>query len=204
MKKNGFTLPELLIAMVIIGIVSALLAPSLTSFMPSKEKVNFFKAYNAVLRVNEDLLSNPSIYASDGTCEGLACTAAPDDPDFSAFSGMNKYINLLAKNLETDKDYGTLENGGSFTTADGINWTVNMNNNFETDVTVVVTRRAANCAFSANCTKPNQFVLKVDKDGNVSGGDKMAQAYIANPKHMNTKITDREGFKTDLDYAKSL
>ena len=208
MKKNGFTLPELLIAMAIIAVVSALLAPTIHGFMPNKEKVKFFKAYNALLRVNDDLLHNPSIYASDGTCEGLACVAAPDDPDYSSYSGMDKYINLLAKFLETDKDYGKLSNGGNFVTADNIGWTVSMQNDYTTNITIKVTQRASDCVFSANCTKPNQFQLKVDKDGNVSGTDKMSQAFLANPKNMNSKITDsvtlNQGFKTDLDYAKSL
>ena len=40
MKKTGFTLAELLITLVVIGIISAITLPAINKLMPDKNKIN--------------------------------------------------------------------------------------------------------------------------------------------------------------------
>ena len=54
MKKNGFTLAELLIAIGIIGIVAAVTAPQLNKLLPDENKSKVLKAYKALNDINEE------------------------------------------------------------------------------------------------------------------------------------------------------
>jgi len=48
MKKNAFTLAEIVVTLGIIGIVTAMTAPSLMNLMPDKSKVEVLKVYKLI------------------------------------------------------------------------------------------------------------------------------------------------------------
>lgn len=70
MKKLGFTLTEMLIALTIIGIISAITAPTLRGMMPNQNKIMIKRAYNITANVVKDLIDNTTLFSpfdADGT-----------------------------------------------------------------------------------------------------------------------------------------
>ena len=64
MKKQGFTLPELLITLAIIGVAAALLSPVFSNIIPDKNKVMILKKFNAIQNINNEILNNKEMYYS--------------------------------------------------------------------------------------------------------------------------------------------
>ena len=213
MKKKGFTLAELLITMGIIGIVAAILAPSLGNLKPDSDKAKVLKVYNTISKINEEMLNDPSLYASDGNCEGFECTDVPDNPEFHnvhIYTSRGKYKCLLIKHLDLAEDITDEELGNSWfgdteiTTRDGINMTINTintTNNSEGTMITIDTDSSANsknCFYnSSTCPKPDRFRLFVENDGSVVANDPLTKAYINNPKKMNDKKADYDTAKSD-------
>ena len=56
MKKTGFTLSELLIALGIAGIVTVLAMPAIQRIMPDNDKGMVVKAYQIVSEINKNIL----------------------------------------------------------------------------------------------------------------------------------------------------
>ena len=65
MQKTGFTLPELLITLGVIGVASALILPAISNIMPDKNKIMVLNAYSNVGKV-ADAISDASDEAKDG------------------------------------------------------------------------------------------------------------------------------------------
>ena len=63
MKKSGFTLSEMLIALVIIGVVSAITAPVLRGLMPNQNKIMIKRAYNITTNVVKNMIDNTELYS---------------------------------------------------------------------------------------------------------------------------------------------
>ena len=214
MKKKGFTLAELLITMGIIGIVAAIIAPSLANLKPDSDKAKVLKVYNTISKLNEEMLNDPSLYASDGNCEGLDCTDVPDNPEFhnvQVYTFNGKYKCLLIKHLDlmTDLSENELKNewfkDTEVTTRDGINLIIGQqisvtSGGVGTMITVDTDSSAnsKNCFYnSSTCPKPDRFRLFVENDGSVVANDPLTKAYINNPKKMNDKKADYDTAKSD-------
>ena len=214
MKKKGFTLAELILTMGIIGVIAAIIAPSLGNIMPDQNKAKVLKAYNVLTNTTNELINNPSIYAEDYDSqnntmyEGLASyRSAPDQTDYpdSKFSGITKFPRLLTEVLSLSEDAKAVTNGYSFTTTDGICWNVTANQaTYETIGTTKYTRitynvtidtdsenAGSNCYYGqSGCKKPDLFKFTVDTFGHVEGSDPLTKAYLLNPTKMNDKKAD--------------
>ena len=144
MKKYGFTLSELLVAMAIIGIAAAIAAPAITKMMPDRNKSKVLKYYTTINNITTDLLSNENIYYRryDGTptfdgngnltgqygCNGLRCTLQPNT-QFSdgTYQGNCKYPKLMYYylNLSPEPTRNTcLANSVTGTAQDNSSWTI--------------------------------------------------------------------------------
>lgn len=64
MQKAGFTLPELLITLTIIGVASALILPAISSIIPNKDKVMVLNAYSSLGKISAAIAdAAPSVKA---------------------------------------------------------------------------------------------------------------------------------------------
>ena len=66
--KKGFTLPELLITLGLVGVVAAFALPAISNIMPNQDKIMFLKAYNTVTKFAQEVATNHMYY--DPTREG--------------------------------------------------------------------------------------------------------------------------------------
>lgn len=194
MKKNGFTMVEVLIALTIVATVAAVTAPLISNIIPDRDKVLVLKAYKTLLDINDDLLSDKSLYLQNG-CVGLECTQLPSNPDFqdnNRFSGNVKYRNLLMTKMKnTIEPNGQNFPDNAFSTQDGIIWIVDDNTR---DVIIDFDKNnsdADSCTFEdEGCDKVDRFIFNVTSRGNVVGGDALTRAYLANPDKLNDKKHD--------------
>ena len=62
MNKRGFTLVEVLLTLVVIGVVIAIMLPAIQKVLPDKNAARARKAYNTLTNVVESLVNNPDIY----------------------------------------------------------------------------------------------------------------------------------------------
>lgn len=213
MKKFGFTLAELLVALSIVAVASALMAPAFTSMMPDKYKTRVLKYYSMVANATSSMLDNEAIYPTqsvempDGTfanvchtwngvvvTRGLECTEQPaiapynnDGFDGMVYSGNVKYRNILANMLDLEPS------GLNFMTPDGTIWQIDLpegaGDNWNVKITLTFdSKNGANHSFSASNKNPNQYIFRVNRDGDVSAGDALTDAYLRNPTNRDKKV----------------
>lgn len=193
MKKFGFTMAEVLIALGIVGIGAALIAPAVIDMMPDKNKMKVLNYHARIADITEQLLDTDWIYfdpnqdvAGAANCEGLECTQTPAMAPYNSgqYSGANKYPNLLRNKLGIE--------GNEFT--DGSSWTINGAGNGGYRIVINVDGDGAESrSFAgANSRKVNTFEFEVDKFGAVSGVDPLTRAYLSNPLKTNCKKEDYE------------
>lgn len=123
--KKAFTLAETLIVLAIIGVLATLLLSSLHGATPDKKKAMFKKAYSVAERAIGELVNDETLYPYDDTRIGFLNTDSAVEPTSGrSYNGINKFCNLLISKLNT---LGTtsINNGTcTFTTSDGVDWTV--------------------------------------------------------------------------------
>ena len=212
MKKHGFTLSELLIAMLIIAIASVLAAPVISNIMPDKNKTRVIKYYTAVKEATSNLLESEAIYYarpdldSNGmpilkcgsdtvTHVSLACTQQPQVSPYNSsdYEGINKYPNLIRHTLLGDKAATSMP--------DGSVWTISAVDS--SDITKGYTvsidmepNNSVNHAYDSSHKKPDTFIFKVSVDGDLTPGDALTEVYIKN--------TDRTSKKEDMQEAETV
>ena len=130
MKKfKAFTLVELMIALTVIGILSALVLPMLSNNSPNRNKMMMKKAYYTITDVVNELVNDTALYPeidSSGN-EYVGFDNLQSACEAGGCSGLGKFPSLFPKQLNIDGDitYGGSENSYSyFTTNDGMSWVV--------------------------------------------------------------------------------
>ena len=152
MKRRAFTLSELWVTLSVIGIVSVLVAPMVTNFMPDKNKARLLK-YNVMLNdtineiLNNDALYHPRVTSiieegvvrevfmndSGDVCAGLSCI-------------QGDFVNLIQNRL--------IDRLG-----DGSQWTITKNEGETYTVTIIMDENKASKEFTAADTKNiNTFI----------------------------------------------
>lgn len=215
MKKFGFTMAELLTTLGIIGVVAAITVPMANNLMPDKNKVAVLKAHKNLTEINHELLNDNGLYFNGADCIGFECTATPSQEILNARGIANwpaaaakedKYPILLWTKLNVTDIKDIDLSAKSHTLPDGTTWTVDsVKNNsgnlagYKVTVDINTSSKGKNCSYSANCTKPDSFILNVQlRNGTVTGGDALTLAYLANPHKFNTKKDDLKTAKKNL------
>ena len=220
MRKNGFTLQELLISMAIIGIMAAAIAPAINAIMSDKRKAMYMKAYNTLTNVTNEVLSDPSLYwtkydpdTGEATCSGLGCADLPttyapcNEVHWQCKDSKYKFPKIFATKVNYVERTSPVA-GSTLTTniktIDGIDWNFKATKSSETDteyeVTIDVNYKNTNeknkCTYnSSTCPNPDQFEFKIDNDGGITAVDALGRAFLENPTDMKSIREDKERAK---------
>lgn len=221
MKKNGFTLSELIISLSVIGIASALMMPAITKMMPDKYKTKTINVHSKIVTAVDTLLDDDAIYWCEDNRdeEGLSCDGRAQKAIYrndARYEGANKFENLMidqlgledARNpidnyrwMSSDGAYWRFERGcdanrdGSFVA--NANGTCPVNNTLCYRITVdlngALGNKRPNRIFGQNGEqKPDRFRFRVDNYGGVTPDDAMSATYLRNSFKSADKKSDRE------------
>lgn len=179
MKKNGFTLAELMISMTVIGVLAAIAAPTLLNIIPDKNKVKVLK-YHAMLddTINQ-IFEDESVYHPATMTDGIGYTTIKDD--LSECEGLTcleqPFENLLQARLIDG-------------IRDGSTWRITNNNNGTYRINVVVDNKDEIQYSADNTRNINSFDFRIEQSGNILAGDPLTDAYLNNPSKLNDKRND--------------
>lgn len=62
MKKNGYTLAEVLVTLGVIGLIAAITGPLITKFTPDAEKIAYLKTYDMLSKTINEIARNQTFY----------------------------------------------------------------------------------------------------------------------------------------------
>ena len=210
MFTAGFTLAETLVTMAIVGVLAAILIPTMISAKPNQEMVMLKKAYEITSRVINELINDDELYENEalgfydncqvtyhgktyGIDKATCDTHLPEDATSSG-SAAAKFCGLFSARMNLNGDATCNENGGgTFTTSDGMQWTMpqTISSGDETSsITVIVTpnrKNEDNCNDGANdCDNPNTFEIKFNKYGRITVDGEAAKLYLSSNKTTKT------------------
>ena len=123
--KNAFTLAEVMIVFTVIGILTAILIPTLLTNSPDKEKLKAQKAYNTITRAVEDLLNNGVYSEYDGTLNSTPFIKGNEEKDSKAriqffcnqlvdhlnVTGVNCSFDNISNSITSDPESSCNNNG---------------------------------------------------------------------------------------------
>ena len=210
MKKQGFTLAEMVISITIVGAIAAVSIPLISNIIPDRKKIQVLKVHKLLTTINQDILSDPSLYLQTENCTGLGCMAGPIEVNWTTNVNLrglaendSKYLAILADRLKvTDYNITKDKPQGSFTTQDGIVWSFDKP---EDNIELTIDIDAAggeDCTHSATCTNPDQFEFVISSNtGRVFGRDALTMTYLANPHNLSDRSND---FSNSIKYAQEL
>ena len=210
MKKSGFTLAEILIALTIVGVVAALVAPSLHNLLPNRDKVNFLRVYNGIATVAEEIIEDSDYYygsSPNGACMGFACDSDVLNKGMltranESYAGIAKHQCLISDRLNVDKRANACNPGSQenrFSPISGIVVTmntVNIQNNYLTNITVDMGDENVYHLYMDNWGKLacGRFIQRDNETITVTidENDAIAQAYLNNRLKLNHKTEDSQ------------
>ena len=190
-KKRAFTLGEVLVTLMIVGIIAALIIPIIKNAQPDKQKLMFKKAYTNVERIVTELVNDDDLYPDTGDYVGLDNTSPVDPDDLDSPEGNEKFCMLFAMKINVVDDEnincpatpggnGTY-NEPSFITADSVAYYL-PSTSFATNATITVDTngdKEPNCFYNAStCQKPDMFEIIVGPDGKVGVDGTLEKEYL--------------------------
>lgn len=184
LTKKGFTLSEIMITVLLMGILAMFLSPVITKLIPNKNKFMFKKAYMVTENAIDELINDDGLYPDNSTDPGFMNTATTSINGVS-YGGVTKFCQAFASkvNLSGTADCSAEYN---FTTNDGIVWSL-PKAAFDTTGAQIISVDVSggtqntsssnpNCAYDISiCTNPDIFHLNVYNDGkiNITGTKEM-------------------------------
>ena len=140
MKKSGYTLAEILIALTIAGIVAGLVLPMAGKIRPNANKMAFLHTYDSIVQLTHSIAADETFYPEIDVDEGGKINYGnyplwnirPKSPDGNTYYGQaKKYCQILAEGLKADSNACSnntitpFGNQKSFTTPNGVDFWVN-------------------------------------------------------------------------------
>ena len=205
MKRKGFTLSEILIALAIVGSIAAISIPTIHRIMPDKDKAVVLKVFKTVNEINDELVNNPTMYRFEEDSQNLCnenngilnCTRKPLDGNHESANGHSKYPRLLAENLNLSNNF-EIDNGTTYTfqTSDGVYWTLvlrlrsNIIIRYDLTIDTHNSQRDDCGPYSAECRNPRRFGFQISSNAIVTGDDPLTRAYLENPDDLSNRAGD--------------
>jgi len=219
MKKNGFTLAEVLIALGIVGVCAALITPAVVNIMPDRNKVRVLQYYSYITNSTLDLLNDPDIYYQElkYVKEKLPENDEEGNPQYVYLPEVNsdgsykkncnggldctqKSQGRFCKDKEGSTKYPyclydklgmTYSESGASTFKDGSKWTIKPGSTYEISIEIPASRGCGE--FGVNgCKNANKFRFSVDNWGNVKPLDRLSKVYLKNPTRTNAQKDKNE------------
>lgn len=204
MKKKGFTLSEILIALAIVGSITAISIPMIHRIMPDKDKAIVLKVFKMVNEINDELINNPTLYRFEEDPQNLCnerngilnCTTIPLDGNHSTAGGDAKYPRLLAEHLSLLNDFQISGTRYSFRTSDGVDWVLDVEDRGNIiqwyDLTIDTNNPQRTCVgiYGNDCRDPRQFRFQISNSAVITANDPLTQAYLENPDDLSNRAGD--------------
>lgn len=170
MLKKGFTLAETMITLGILGVLAAILIPSVMKLSPDNNKVMFKKAYYTLERavtymINNDTNYPASITTPDGLLKGFNYTKATSNDRNKFCYFLSDMMNIIGSPVCPALGAAGKSDLGSFQTSDGIKWGIyvpvsDTANDLQSDASV-----CASVQFPINSTCYYTTKVAVDVNG---------------------------------------
>jgi prepilin-type N-terminal cleavage/methylation domain-containing protein len=206
--KKAFTLAEIMITLVVIGVMLSMITPVILQLKPNKNKLMFKKAYYITERVINELVNDERYYPTTDGSNAFFVDESNVFVNGSDYFGLTKFCNLFAIKVNTvdtancmssqsiANQKNTKLNTGNFTTNDGIAWhlpttaetgfTTVFKDGGQRDIIVDVNgtkqysaNTSPNCTYdAATCPKPDQFIIKVQSDGKLIVSGTLEKEYL--------------------------
>ena len=196
MKRKGFTLAEILIALAIVGSVAAISIPMVHRIMPDKDKAIVLKVFKTVNEINDELINDPTMYRFNVDCQQhiLQCSDRPLNlPDSDTIhNGNRKYPQLLSERLNLSDTIQANGNTYTFTTSDGVDWSLSgtATNGYTLTIDTNNPQRE-DCSYnSSSCKNPRKFSFQISNDAIITGSDPLTRAYLLNPDDLSDRNAD--------------
>ncbi|MFA7659010.1 MAG: type II secretion system protein [Candidatus Gastranaerophilaceae bacterium] len=209
LMKKGFTLSEVMVTLGMLGVLAAILIPTITKAAPDAKKVMFKKSYYTTEQTISELINDDIFYPATATTtvggvvyqRGFNYTTVTTEMNIPSMTA--KFCYLFSQRLNT---VGTVNcstasaSNGTFTTSDGMDWTIRESSGFPVDNTkyegyIVVDVNGSkkpncwkngtvsglsftNCA--ASISVPDQFLISIRYDGKLQA-DPSGAALLENP-----------------------
>lgn len=174
MSKKAFTLAELMVVLTVIGVIVAILTPTIVKLKPNESKIMLKKAYYVTERVVNELINDETFYSDEDD----------DAPGFvnegnvtlygATVNGNTKFCQLFASKVNTsgtvycDSTHSTVTSGstnlssGNFTTNDGITWFIPTAHNAGSGYTTLFTNPNATPAPTSSIGVTNDIVVDIN------------------------------------------
>ena len=134
-NKKGFTVSEVMVTLVLVGVLAGILVPQIMNMRPSTEKVMFRKAYSTIETAVSELINNLAAYPvvmddsvdtpSERVEQGFHNQDMTSATTNIPAGTVNKFCYLLSQQLNIVGSAACTDpNTNTFTTSDGIAWTV--------------------------------------------------------------------------------
>lgn len=171
MKKQGFTLVEVIIALTIIGLLAAFIAPAVLDLVPDKNKAKVLKYNTLMNNTIIDLLNND--YEYNISAVGVTPLKQIQDFDDKLLAGIG-----MVGDYTNDGSSVTITNGSDNSRIVTID--TNPSNSSSTIYN--------NANIELKDVDTFQFVI--DEYGNVKPGDILTEVYLKNSKKLNDRKAD--------------
>lgn len=192
MKKQGFTLAEVVVALGIAAAIAVVIMPMFPKIKPNKELLMFRKAYYRIENAIIELVNDDNLYPEpeDGSESRFLANTNEVFYRGEAYSGNTKFCGLLAAKLGAETiNCETAGSARGFTTPDGIKWRIPQTNFSESIIISMDVNgdKAPNCSYStpsanttksSSCTEPDTFKIRVFPDGRIVVPGEMEKEYL--------------------------
>lgn len=165
MKKRAYSLPEVLITLLIVAVLVTIMMPVLNKAKPDENELMHKKATFIVERVVNELFTDEFLYPNNATYTGFG-NLAPVTVNGTSHAGNSKFCSLFASRINKAAGTGVncLPNQKSVTSVEGIDWYLPISN-FQTRQIIKVDvngDKRPNCSYDAvTCKRPDQFLYQV-------------------------------------------
>lgn len=135
MKKNGYTMSEVMLMLALIAVIAAILLPLINSNLPNKNKMLYKKSYHEAERVIADLINDSRFYpdeegfayGNDYEMNGSNVSAKGVIVDGVEYVGANKFCMAFVSKVSIlgsikEGCTTTFDSTPSFTTTNGTDW----------------------------------------------------------------------------------